>query len=322
MNKVNRQYRSYLIMEKDGQITFDGVLKPHENIKVINKKQSEKYRIKNNIQKHIEDNNGSFIHIIYKYTYPLLDKLQEKCNGTKSNTHMIRFIQLATNLNYNNKLYDKNKNRIKKSSLGKIWHVENNRKSINETYKILTECEYIYETEEKYIMINENVITKGAIDNFRKLKKDDIGLTYTRLFTNNIQDMYEGTDAKSRKQLAYLFKILPFINFKHNIFCANPTEKDKTKLEFYTWTDLAVYCGIDSLNVTRFKKDLFKLKIYGYDAIAQFTTGSGYYICINPKIYYSGDCVEDVDFLYKSFGMIEGVKKVNRKRIKKNKPTL
>lgn len=273
-------------------------------VKSIKKKTKNKYEIIEHIQKH----EGSFVHLIYKYRKPLMDTLQVKCEGNKANIHMIRFIQLATYSTFGGKLFDDNRNRIKKSSLSNIWDTTS-RNSVNETYKLLIECGYIYETEEGYIMISEDLIVKGAIEDFKKLKKDDEDQTYTRLFTNNIKAMYEGTNPKSRKQLANLFKVLPYINFKHNVFCANPTETDPKELELYTWTDLARLCGYDEKKqIARFKKDLWTLKVYGFDTIGEFKTQSGMAICINPKIYYSGDNIEDVNRLYVMFEMVQGNK--------------
>lgn len=273
-------------------------------VKSIKKKTKNKYEIIEHIQKH----EGSFVHLIYKYRKPLMDTLQVKCEGNKANIHMIRFIQLATYSTFGGKLFDDNRNRIKKSSLSNIWDTTS-RNSVNETYKLLIECGYIYETEEGYIMISEDLIVKGAIEDFKKLKKDDEDQTYTRLFTNNIKTMYEGTNPKSRKQLANLFKVLPYINFKHNVFCANPTETDPKELELYTWTDLARLCGYDEKKqIARFKKDLWTLKVYGFDTIGEFKTQSGMAICINPKIYYSGDNIEDVNRLYVMFEMVQGNK--------------
>lgn len=307
----DRQHRSCLIREKDGQISFDGVLKDNEEVKIVNKKQVEarkrKYKSESGIKEHIQENEGSYIHLIYKYGYPLMDKLQAKCEGNKSNLHIIRLIQLATYTTFGGKLFDGNKNEIKKSSLSKIWDTKNNRKSINETYDLLVECGYIYESEEGYIMINEDLIVKGAIEDFKKLRKQDTDLTYTRVFTKNIQDMYLGTEPKARKQLANLFKALPFINFTHNAFCTNPTEIDPKELELLTWTDLARLCGYDDKKqVARFKKDLWTLRVYGFDTIGEFKTQSGMAICINPKVYYGGNDVNDVQRLYTLFEMVQG----------------
>lgn len=294
-----------VLLKKDG--TEDLILDTE------NKKQKKAYKTKSqqtkDMAEFIQNNEGAYYHLIYKYGYPLFDRLQSQYEGNKANIHIIRFIQLATHISYGGKLYDSNNNEIKKSSLSKIWHTENNRKSVNETYNILTECGYIYESEEGYIMINEELVVKGAIEDFKKLHKADDSLTYVRIYSNNVKDMYEGTEPKQRKQLANLFKVLPFINFKHNVFCMNPTETDHTKLQLLNWTDLAKICGYeDNKHIAKFKRDLMKLKIYGYDTIGQFITDSRKAICINPKVYYGGNDIEDVKKLYVMFEMCEGRK--------------
>lgn len=307
----NRQHDSYIKISKgsDGKILNDIIIKDGEEIEIYNKKQRDAFKKKmekeNAMREHIQCNEGEFVNFIYKYMCPAFAKLEEheKCKGNKANIHIIRFIKLATHINFKNNLYDDNNNRIKKSSLSKIWDVKD-RKGINDTYNLLKELEYIKETEEGYIMINESLIKKGDMENFKNIKKDDIDNTYTRLFSTNIQNMYLNTESKNRKQLANLFKILPYVNFKYNVFCENPIETDIDKIIPMTWTDLARVCGYEEKNhVTRFKKDLFKLKIYGYNVIGQFLTDSGYEILVNPKIYYSGDDIKDVEQLYAMFKM-------------------
>ena len=151
---------------------------------------------------------------------------------------------------------------------------------------------------------NEELMKKGAMEDFEELKKHDKDLTYTRVFSENILNMYEGTNKTQRKLLANLFKVLPFINFKYNVFCANPTEVDEDKIIPLKWSDLARLCGYDEKKqLARFKKDFFNLSICGYDVIGQFTSKSGYSIVINPKVYYAGNNIEDVKSLYVMFKM-------------------
>ena len=311
----NRQHESYIKLGKEGVILHDGIIKENEEIIIKNKKQADAYKRKleneSKMKEHIKYNEGSFVNFMYKYMCPAFKTLEEheKCKGNKANIHIIRFIQLATHTNFKNNLYDNNNNRIKKSSLSKIWDVKD-RKGINDTYNLLKELEYIKETEEGYIMINDSLIKKGDMENFKNIKKDDDEATYTRLFSNNIQDMYLNTESKSRKQLANLFRILPYINFKYNLFCENPTEVDSSKIAPLTWTDLARMCGYEEKkHIAKFKKDLFKLKIYGYNVIGQFSTDSGYEILVNPKIYYAGDNIKDVEQLYSMFKMTINIKK-------------
>lgn len=305
------QFKRVQAIDTDtGEVLGNALMKSNGSeqlvMKVVKENQVKaiKKKTKNisSISEHIEQNEGAFVHFIYKYGKPIMESLELKCGGNKANIHIIRFIQLATYSTFGGKLFDSNRNRIKRSSLKTIWDTTS-KNSIKETYDLLIECGYIYETEEGYIMISDDLIVKGAIDDFKKLRKQDENLTYTRLFSKNIQSLYEGTEPKARKQLANLFRILPYINFKYNVFCENPTETNENELKLYTWTDLARICGVDALNVTRFKRDLWKLKIYGYNTIGEFTSGDGKAICVNPKVYYSGDNIEDVRNLYVMFKM-------------------
>ena len=305
-----RQHDILLQIGRDGKLKADRIIKPGESFEIYNENQRaayvEKMKKENAMKEHIALNEGGdFVHFIYKYMCPAFQKLEEheKCKGNKANIHIMRFIQLATYISFGNNLYKSNNNRMKKSSLHKVWDVQN-RNSIKETYEILKELEYIKETKEGYIMINEAIIKKGDMENFKKLKKEDFNNTYTRLFSENIQQMYLNTESKSRKQLANLFRILPYVNYKYNAFCENPTETDINKIIPMSWTDLARICGYEEKkHIAKFKKDLFKLKICGFNVIGEFKTENGYEILINPKIYYSGDDVKDVECLYGMFKM-------------------
>lgn len=307
------EYKTYDLIDKETGEVIDSrtvEIKPgrQTGISTSSEDQRDAYKYKLELDKEmadfIKENEGAFIHLIYKYGSVIFRELEEKLSGNKSNIHIIRFIILATYMTFGGKLFDDDKHRIKKSSLKHIWDVSN-RNSINETYNLLLECGYIYE-EEGYIMINDKMIIKGEItDIINELKKDDSRYTYTRLFVNNIKSMYYGTEQKQRKQLANLFKILPYVNFKYNVFCSNPTEIDEIKLELLSWGDLAELCGYDRTNVTRFKKDLWNLKIYDHCVIGEFHCEAGMAICVNPKVYYGGDDVSDVRNLYAMFKMCE-----------------
>lgn len=307
------EYKTYDLIDKETGEVIDSKtveIKPgrRTGVSTSTEDQRDAYKHKLELDKEmvdfIKENEGAFIHLIYKYGSVIFRELEEKLSGNKSNIHIIRFIILATYMTFGGKLFDDDKHRIKKSSLKHIWDVSN-RNSINETYNLLLECGYIYE-EEGYIMINDKMIIKGEItDIINELKKDDSRYTYTRLFVNNIKSMYYGTEQKQRKQLANLFKILPYVNFKYNVFCSNPTEIDEIKLELLSWGDLAELCGYDRTNVTRFKKDLWNLKVYDHCVIGEFHCEAGMAICVNPKVYYGGDDVSDVRNLYAMFKMCE-----------------
>lgn len=305
------EYKTYDLIDKEtGEIidsrTVETTPGRRTGISTSSEDQRDAYKHKLELDKEmadfIKENEGAFIHLIYKYGSVIFRELEEKLSGNKSNIHIIRFMILASYQTFGGKLFDDDKHRIKKSSLKHIWDVSN-RNSINESYNLLLECGYIYE-EEGYIMINDKMIIKGEItDIINELKKEDGRYTYTRVFVDNIKSMYYGTEQKQRKQLANLFKILPYVNFKYNVFCSNPTETDETKLELLNWTNLAELCGYDKTHVTKFKKDLMNLKVYDVDVIGYFKRGTGMTIVVNPKVYYGGDDANDVKWLYKLFNM-------------------
>lgn len=262
------------------------------------------------IKEAIAEDEGAFIHLIYKYGTVIFRELEEKVPGNKNNIHVIRFMMLATCLTFGGNLFDSNKHRVKKSSLKRIWDVQN-RNSINETYDLLMECGYIYETEEGYIMLNEEIVVKGAMKDFiKELQLEDGRYTYTRVFIDNVKEMYYGTEPKQRKQLANLFKALPYIHYKYNVFCTNPTEADAEKVEVLTWTDLARLCGYDDKKqVARFKKDLINLNISNHGVIGEFTRSSVKIICVNPKVYYGSHDVKYVQDLQRLFDWADRMSK-------------
>ena len=312
LDEWKRQEDTVLVISKNGVIKSDCILKEGESVNITNKSQTEGYKKKLEkdskvieLSEYFNLTDGDYFHLIYKYYFPLMEKLQSKKEGNTSNIHIVRFIKLATHVTFGGRLFDDNRNEIKKSSLAKIWDVKN-RSSINETYNLLKECGYITETEEGYLMISKDLVTKGAMDCLKKAKKQDKYLTYTRVFSKNIQHIYNNTKPAKRKHLATLFKALPYINYKYNIFCSNPTETDRDKLQLLTWTELARLCGYeDDKNIKKFKKDLWDLDFYGHALIGQFSTKYGYCITVNPKVYYGGNDIEDLKYLNEIFTVVK-----------------
>lgn len=243
-----------------------------------------------------DNENQKWFHLIYKYYDAIFKELQEKIPGNKANIHIIRFIILATYSNYKGELAYSNGQRIDEGSLKKIWDIKK-KATIDETYNLLKECGYVYETAEGYLMINEEMVIKGEIkDYYKELKKQDSNYTYVRIYINAIREMYYGTTAGQRKQLANLFKILPYVNYKYNVFCSNPEETDPSKIEPLSWTALADMCGYENnKHISDFIGNLKKLKINGQFSIGQFQRGTEKKrIIVNPSIYYAGINKDDI----------------------------
>ena len=264
-------------------------------------------RHQEDIEEMREEIDDAYFHLIYKYGTVIFRELEEKLSDNKNNIHIIRFVILASYITWHGNLSDSNDHKIKKSSLMKIWDTTS-RNSINETYDLLLECGYIYLTEEGYIMINKDMVIKGKMKYFyNELKKQDKRYTYTRDYIDNVRAMYYGTETKQRKQLANLFKALPYIHYKYNIFCSNPTETDKDKIKPLNWTDLARLCGYEEKkHVAKFKKDLISLGVHDRSVIGQFENRLGNkIIVVNPTIYYGDNDLSEVKELQQLFDWVD-----------------
>lgn len=316
--KLNLDYNRLELKNTDtGEVIGNTLLKTDGSEEVVidvkNKKQVEAYKNKSKeiikIKDFIKCNEGNYIHSLYRYCYPYMLELQALDEGSKNNIHIIRFIVLCTYLSKDGYVRFESR-KIKKSRLVRIWNLKDSKES-KKTYDKLKGINYIYEDSEGYIMINSDIVVNGKVEGFNKLKKSDENNTYTRFFSKNIQDLYYNTNDRERKRLAYFFKILPFISFKYNVLCHNPQEPNESKLELCNWKDLALICSVDLKNATRLKQDLMKLKIYEFDVIGQFESGSGKAICINPRVYYGGNDISEVKYLYAMFKMCDKNSRIN-----------
>ncbi len=273
----------------------------------------------NELKNHLSENVGEFFHLLYEYGNVFMPLLYNDCEGNNTNIHIIRFIKLATCLNKKNNLENKHKHRVKKTDLKNIWNISN-RNHINETYNILKKHGYINVDDDGYISINDNVIYKGKItEKIKELKKMNENITYIRVFEESIKGLYEGAKATERKQLANLFKILPFVNYRYNVICSNPSETDEEKIIPLVWSEIAEICGYDISQTARFRNSLTKFEINNKSVIGTFTDNRGEFISVNPNIYYGGNSVPDVEFLAKLFNFSDklGAKTKRRGRTKK-----
>ena len=137
-----KEIRTFVTTDaKTGEVFSTNTLevKAGSGIKVTatSEDQRESYKgHQEDIEEMREAIDDAYFHLIFKYRTVIFKELEEKVPGNKNNIHIIRFIILASYQTFGGKLLDKNRNRIKKSSLKKIWDTDN-RNGINETYKIL-----------------------------------------------------------------------------------------------------------------------------------------------------------------------------------------
>lgn len=131
--------------------------------------------------------------------------------------------------------------------------------------------------------------------------KDKKNMAAMKIFTHSVRYMYENIDVRSHRYLAYLYRLIPFISLKYNIFCKNPLENNHTMLDKMTAKDMCQLLGMDEHNQKRLIDTLFKLTFVDKngDKRSVITVVTNYkndekrnFILINPQ-FYSGYIQEE-----------------------------
>lgn len=257
--------------------------------KVVTDGQKDYMEERKDFRDFLKANQGDYTHAIYQYGTEYL--------GEISNLDLVRLCILATYSGGSGKCYDKNRNEVKKTSLPQIWDVD--RKNIIATYNNLLSVKAIFLDERDNIIINTNLFKYGKMEEINMENQ-----TYTRMFNEKLLGLYHNTSKKGRKQIGMMIRLLPHINYRYNVLCKNPDTYIKEEIQPLTWMDICDILGQDAdSTVTRTKNSLMKLKVDGYSVVGQFTTSDGYHLVINPKVYYSGNKLEDIKHLYTMFNM-------------------
>ena len=142
----------------------------------------------------------------------------------------------------------------------------------------------------------------------KKAKRDMLAV---KIFDECVRYLYEHTTTKSHRYLAYLYRLIPYINASYNVFCSNPEETNRDKIKILTAKEMCWILGIDDRNETRVINTLFKLSfidINGDDRsvitrVQNYKNGeSRNFIIINPQ-FYQGYSVtpEEATTLMKEF---------------------
>lgn len=135
-----------------------------------------------------------------------------------------------------------------------------------------------------------------------------------KVFTHAVRYMYENIDVRSHPYISYLFRLIPYINLRYNVFCKNPLETEKSEVVRMTAKDMCHIIGIDDTQVKRFIKTLFKLSFVDRngDKRSVITLVTNYknddernFVLINPQFYAGYMCKDDMLSVLDEFAIKE-----------------
>lgn len=295
----DRQEKSVIVIESDGVVVSDMVVKEDEDIEIGKKKkkltpqQSAMIRNRFAIKEYTYEL-GGYIHMYYVNNELLFNKLNI------DRADISRLIMMATFIDYN----DREENLLVMNSKinNKIVHMT--RKDIQYRLnlsdapfkKFMSEMKkigMIYEVDKKIYM---------SIEYFSKGKSDFKKKNYTRIFIDTVRTLYEGCKPRQHKQLGYIFQLVPFIHYDNNIICKNPNETDIRYCERMSLTEICSLLNIhtEASRMSKFEAELLKFTIT-YDErkfylfkriIVKGGNGKFDYFVINPQIVWSGKNME------------------------------
>ena len=292
---TSRALRGYEPIEDYGEFIIDvlGSTLSIEDALIIeeeaNKKKYSKYLKNTNVfETMIRDSFGSFYFSIYNRLLKIDLKPQ----------YRIRFIYLCTFMNYDNKLEFGNgigntKLMVERDLIEVLGLSQN---ETIRTKKALIESDLISIEDDKTISINKRYAIKGKIT-----KRDS--RESVRIMENGLREIYAKAKPSEHKRLDIFIKVLPYVNYNHNVLCKNPNESDVDKVEALTLSELCEIVGYDKTKSVRLKNELLKIKVDEQMAFGVFETGYGKRLYVNPKVYYKGRDLESLRALINMFNI-------------------
>ena len=159
-----------------------------------------------------------------------------------------------------------------------------------------------------------NLVVSGKFKRGRLGKRDKQDMCAMKIFSHCVRYLYENTKTRSHKCLGYLYRLIPYINLRYNVFCLNPLETRKDKIKWLTAKDMCAILGVDEHNEKRLVDMLFKIMFVDKNGdtrsvikmLQDVKNGeTRRFITINPQ-FYSGYTVkrneiDEIDVLMKEF---------------------
>lgn len=173
-------------------------------------------------------------------------------------------------------------------------------------WKELMETGIIQEQEDGSLLVCEK-FCRGHLS-----KKDREGMAAMKLFTHCVRYLYENIEVRGHKYLSYLYRLMPFINLKYNVFCSNPLENDRMKLCWLTTKEMCEILGYSEGNEKRLIQTLFKLSFEDRNGdlrsvitmISNTKNGEmRHFITINPQFYAGYISQEDMQAINFKFSL-------------------
>lgn len=226
-----------------------------------------------------EVENGGFVFAFFKSC-----KTMEERFPSLTQSDMARLMFIGTYTGYETgRLQHDNGRVIDKKALEKLVGISDRR--FREFYKKLLTEEIIREQPDGLYM-NPSVFYRGKVS---ESAYDLREYQQTRLFRKTVRELYKKYNGRTIKQLAIIYAVLPFLNFKTNIVSFNPTESNEDEIKPMDLGNLAALLGYK--DTTKLKQALERIKLDGQPVFwlpQNVHDRRQRRIVINPRVVFAG----------------------------------
>lgn len=134
----------------------------------------------------------------------------------------------------------------------------------------------LYGKQYKAFFINKEYCFRKDVNSRASVKKT------VRVFMDNLKELY-AEDKIKPADVGFIYRLIPFVNYHHNLLTANPYEMDASKDEYLTVSDIAQALDMEEKLVSKKVSGLY----WGDMAVfARIKRGRETILKVNPLIIY------------------------------------
>lgn len=155
--------------------------------------------------------------------------------------------------------------------------------------------------------IPDTFATMGRID--KKMLRDMTrnGEYVIRLFCSAYQTLYASVPSRLHVWIGYLLRLLPWMDRKYNVICANPNNTDLYGTALLTGPDISEIVGKGRKKSYLLFDTWEPLRIFShgelFPVIKKIDVAGRKGYAINPRLMYGGPCIDNADRFFR-YGMI------------------
>jgi hypothetical protein len=221
-----------------------------------------------------------------RYTFTLRESIDELfANELFNDTERVAIMYIGSFVDYDSYLMTKNNIPMDKKIVSKYVKITNNDNGFNNFYNKLIESGFLNEANGK-LKWNNKLSFKGR----PQIHGNKIKHCY-KTYDRTLQELYE---ANKPKQLATVFRLLPYVNKFTNELCKVIDSPTYSSDDLYTPQEVAELLGItDSNGKKNFVKRALKIKVGNEYVFMVSKVGNVAKVTVNPRLVWMSSIAPD-----------------------------